>query len=119
MSNNTAGHCFAFCSLFESEILLHLILEKWNHPLSSDDGFRQDILETAASLLETAADEHCTDVFIEGMKANQMNFIAAIWYVEFCSIQDPVENRQERHNWLVDVRRSLPSCFCSTELLEP
>ena len=73
MSENTAGHCFAFCSLFESEILLQLILEKWNHPLSSDEGFRQDILEAAAALLETASHEHCSEIFIEGIPANQMN----------------------------------------------
>ncbi len=119
MSDNTAGHCFAFCSLFESEILLQLILEKWNHPLSSDDGFRQDILEATTTLLETAADENCSEIFIEGIPANQMNFIAAVWYIELCSIQDPVENRQARNDWLVDIRKSLPSCFCSSELLEP
>lgn len=119
MSNNTAGHCFAFCSLFESEILLQLLLEKWSHPLAQDESFRQDLLETATSLLETASEEHCSEIFIEGLPANQMNFVAAIWYVEFCSVQDPVENLDARRNWLKNVRQSLPSCFCSTELLEP
>lgn len=119
MSDNTAGQCFAFCSLFESEILLQLILEKWNHPLSMEDGFRQDVLEAAAALLETASDEHCSEIFIEGLPANQMNFIAAVWYVEFCSIQDPVDDRQTRHQWLIDIRKSLPSCFCSTDMLAP
>lgn len=119
MSDNTAGHCFAFCSLFESELLLQLLMDKWKHPFSADEGFRQNVLEAAASLLETAADENCSEVFIEGLPANQMNFVAAVWYVEFCSVQDPTENREARQAWLKGIRQSLPSCFCPTDLLEP
>ena len=119
MTNNTAGLCFTFCSLFESEIFLQLVLEKWDHPLASDVDFRQDILEAASSLLEIASDEHCSEFFIEDLPANQMNFVAAVWYVEFCSIQDPVENRQARDNWLTEIRKSLPSCFCPSDLPEP
>ena len=117
--DNTASHCFAFCSLFESEVLLQLLLEKWNHPLAENEGFREAVLESTALLLETASDEHCSEVFIEGLPANQMNFVASVWYVEFCSVQDPVEFQPARQQWLKDVRHSLPSCFCSTEMLEP
>lgn len=119
MTDNTAAQCYAFCSLFESEILLRLMLQNWNHPFAEDEAFRNGLLESATELLMTAADESCSQIFIEGLPANEMNFVSAVWYVEWSSAQDDASvERNSRQRWLENVRKSLPSCFCDTELLD-
>lgn len=58
MPNNqesNAGKCLAFCSLFESEVLVWLMLRNWSHRLPEDDEYRSQIIETAAGVLSAAA----------------------------------------------------------------
>lgn len=115
--NNTAKQCLSICPLFEAELLVQLMLQNWQHPWSSDYAFRQQLLESATELLSVASQESCSEVFIEGVQAKDMNLISAIWYVEWCAVQDEPEERENRQRWLDDVRRALPSCFCPPDLL--
>ena len=116
-NDNTAKRCLAICPLFEAELLVELMLRSWGHPFAINESFRQGLLESATELLVTASDESCNEVFIEGLPAREMNFVAAIWYAEWCAVQDDAHERDAREKWLSDVRRSLPSCFCPTDLL--
>ena len=117
MIDGTARQCYAFCSLFESEILLQMMMEKWHHPFANNEEFRGGLLESATELLARAAEESCTEVFIEGLEANSMNFVAAVWYCEWLGVQNDRDQNEARQKWLTLVRRSLPSCFCSSNLL--
>lgn len=119
MEDSNASRCLAMCPLFEAELLLELMLEKWGHPYSKDESFRQDILETATELLQVASRKSCNQVFIEGMSAREMNFVSAVWYVEWNGVQDSTADRQEREAWLRTIRKVLPSCFCSPDALGP
>ena len=119
MGHNNADQCLAICPLFEAELLLALMLEKWGHPNADDEGFRADLLEATTELLQVASDENCKEIFIEGMPSRDMNFVSAVWYVEWNSVQDAAANRQERELWLRKVRQTLPSCFCPAENLGP
>jgi hypothetical protein len=121
MTDSNAKRCLAICPLFEAELLLELMLKNWDHPLVEDESFRSGLLESATELLMTASDEACDQVFIEGLLSSQMNLIAAIWYCEWISVQDSLSDHlsRRRQTWLKIVRRSLPSCFCSPDLLEP
>lgn len=119
MADNNAQRCLAICPLFEAELLLALMLRNWGHPFAGDEVFQQSVLESATELLTTASDETCTELFIEGLPANDMNFVSAVWYVEWCGAQDDDRERDGRQKWLADVRRALPSCFCPLDLLEP
>jgi hypothetical protein len=111
----------AICSLFESEVLVWLLLRNWDHPFSEDIEFRNGLLETAAEVLNTAAARPQVSLFIEGLPATDMNLIAAIWYAENLAIEDSKdetpENYQARLKWLGSVRRALPSCFCPQDHL--
>ncbi|MEI8210601.1 MAG: hypothetical protein WCI02_00490 [Planctomycetota bacterium] len=117
MMDSNAKRCLAICPLFEAELLLHLMLSNWQHPFANDEAFRQGLLECATELLLTASHDDCEEVFIEGLKSSEMNFVAAVWYAEWCGAQDDSHERESRNLWLKNVRRSLPSCFCSTDLL--
>lgn len=119
MEDSNASRCLAICPLFEAELLLALMLEKWSHPYADDESFRQEVLEAATELLQVASEESCNEVFIEGLSAHDMNFVSAIWYVEWNSIQDATADRQEREIWLRTIRQVLPSCFCSPGNLGP
>ncbi|MAD80262.1 MAG: hypothetical protein CMJ50_05370 [Planctomycetaceae bacterium] len=119
MDENVAKRCLAICPLFEGELLLELILRHWNHPFADEELFRQQLLETATEVLMTSSDSSCQHVFIDELPPQQMNFISAIWYVEFCAVQDDDRQRELRERWLAEVRRCLPSCFCPLDLLEP
>jgi hypothetical protein len=108
------------CSLFESEILVWLVLRNWHHPLSEDLEYRSDLLESAAELLASAC-SNSEQIFVEGMPTQDMNLIAAIWYCESCALQAPSEHedREARLEWLRTIRRSLPSCFYAQDDLNP
>lgn len=118
MTGNTAKQCLAICPLFEAELLVQLMLINWGHPFAGEEPFRQELVESATELLMTASDESCREVFIEGLPTKEMNFVSAVWYAEWCGAHDDDRERVLRQKWLSDVRRALPSCFCSTELLE-
>lgn len=111
--DKNASRCLAICPLFEAELLLAMMLEKWDHPYANDVSFRQEVLEAATELLQVASSDSCNEVFIKGLSARDMNFVSAVWYVEWNSVQDANADRQGREAWLRSVRQVLPSCFCS------
>src|SRR2546430_2423385 len=104
-------------SLFEAELLVRLMLRNWQHPLADDLEYGNALLEAAAEALRSAAQG---EQLIEGVPAASINLVAAVWYAESCALQpgdaDP-ETVQARENWLIAVRRALPSCFCDPDLL--
>ncbi|HUT95513.1 MAG TPA: hypothetical protein VMY37_39020 [Thermoguttaceae bacterium] len=118
---SNAERSLAICSLFESEVLVWLLLRNWHHPLAEDDDFRNQLLETATAVLDTAAHGPRNSVFIEGMPASDMNLVAALWYAENRALEDlQIESSEEhgaRLRWLEAVRRGLPSCFCPQDNL--
>ena len=119
--DTNAAKSFAFCSLFESELLVWLMLRNWGHPLSEDEEYRSQLLETATEVLNAAATGLRDQVFIEGMLATDLNLVAAIWYAEPRAIEDVESATQQdleaRRQWLDTVRRTLPACFCFREFL--
>jgi hypothetical protein len=121
MPTSNAERSKVICSLFESEVLVWLLLRNWNHPLAEDIEFRNDLLETATEVLNSAATSSKEAIFIEGLPATDMNLIAAIWYAENVSLEDSRTASPEKHkarlDWLESVRRSLPSCFCPQDNL--
>ena len=107
------------CPLFESELLLELMLRYWNHPFADNADFRGNLLETVTDVL-TAASEGLSDCeLIPGLPTAEMNFVAAVWYVEHCAVNDAngKSNVSNRVRWLNAIRRSLPSCFCDPNSL--
>ena len=121
LPTSNAARSLAACSLFESELLIWLMLCNWRHPLAENGDFRSELLETAAAVLDEAASGPGENVFIEGLPAADMNLIAAIWYAEHQSLADvstkSPEEHQARLRWLAAVRRALPSCFCPQDHL--
>ncbi len=115
LSSNAERSLF-LCNLFESELLIWLLLKNWKHPLSENQEFRNDLLESATSLLEAASSQGQQEAYFQGMPACDMNLISAIWYVEQLSIDDEgtidTKEKSIRRKWLDEVRRTLPSCFC-------
>jgi hypothetical protein len=118
MTDNNAQRCLAICPLFEAELLLELMLINWEHPFAQEESFRQALLESGTELLMAASDDACTEVFIEGLPTREMNLVSAVWYAEWCGVQDDNRERELRQKWLSEVRRALPSCFCPTDLLD-
>lgn len=109
-------------SLFESEVLVWLMLRNWNHPLADDKRFHSALLETATEVLVEAAASGCEQVFVQGMPARDMNLISALWYAESCALEDRdsytnQSEKEERLEWLDSVKHSLPSCFCPLDAL--
>jgi hypothetical protein len=122
-SPNNAEKCLAICALFESELLIWLMLKNWNHPFSDDRDFRSQLLERATEVLSAAASHSDDAAFVEGVPAKDMNLVAAIWYVEFLAVDhlsaEDQEHRLARTEWLNIVRHALPSCFCAVDDLPP
>jgi hypothetical protein len=113
-----AETALTFTGTFEAEVLVELMLRFWKHPLANDADFRNVLLESAAEALRASI---AGQVLIEGLNANEMNLIAAIWYVEWSdvsmSVADDDQSTNDRHNWLDAVRHALPSCFTNAEFL--
>ncbi|MBN1972849.1 MAG: hypothetical protein JW787_04375 [Sedimentisphaerales bacterium] len=105
-----------FCSVFEGELLVELMLRYWKHPLAEDVEFRNALLENAAKALRLSIEG--TNL-IEGLPPNYMSFIAALWYVEWSFLQnasaDEIQESelQQREAWLNAVQHAVPSCFCN------
>src|SRR5438270_1781949 len=110
-TESVAAKCLAFSGLFEAELLVELLLRHWGHPLAEDKEFKNNVLEGAVNALRLS----CAGAsLIEGILAGQMNFVAAIWYVEWSALVSGAEDSSgQRHRWLEAVRRSIPSCFCN------
>jgi hypothetical protein len=116
---SNAAKSLGFCALFESELLVWLMLRNWGHPFAEDEDYRSGLLETAAEVLNLAAARPDDQAFVEGVPAADMNLVAAIWYAEFRAIEDDRtasrEDTDARLKWLQTVRHTLPSCFCAQE----
>ena len=105
-------------SLFEAELFVRLLLGKWNHPLAEDEEFANGLLEGAASALRDAC---AGQQLMEDLPASDLNFVAAVWYAEQCTVDiggSDVEQIDGRRAWLQAIRRSVPSCFCNPNDLE-
>lgn len=114
-----AKRSLSFTGVFESELLLELMLRFWNHPLAGDAEFRNELLERAAEALRAAV---AGSQLIEDLHPANVNLVAAIWYAELTSFDQgaddyPAELAPQRQEWLETVRRTLPSCFCNPDLL--
>ena len=118
---SNAARSFAFCSMFESELLTLLMLRNWNHPLAEDEDHRSQLLETATEVLKAASEGPEDQVFVAEMPARDMNLVSAIWYVEYLALQDTESSNdpgiEQRRQWLNEVRRTLPACFCPVDHL--
>jgi len=105
-----------FTASFEAELLLEFMLRRWNHPFVDDNEYLNSVLESAISALQEAR----TGVeLLEGIAPEEMTFVAAVWYVEWCGqtanrAEDGPEVSRQRAEWLKTVRRSIPSCFCNS-----
>jgi len=108
---STAEESLRFSCLFEAELLLELMLRYWEHPLGADKDFRQDLIENAAEVLKHSVDG---EMLMEDIKPEEMNFVAAVWYVEWRQITDEPGHDPggKRAAWLEKVRKAVPSCFC-------
>lgn len=96
MTDNNAKQCLAICPLFEAEWLLELMLRNWHHPCAAEESFRQALLESATELLIVTSQEFCEEVFIQGLPAKEMNFVAAVWYAEWVCVQYNGRERDSR-----------------------
>ncbi len=113
---SNAEASLAICSLFESELLLRLMLRQWQHPRAEDEEFQSQLLESATEVLEAAAANN-NHVFVDGIPPSEMNFVSAIWYVENRALEEEctslaTDDINVRVKWLEGIRRALPSCFC-------
>ena len=64
------------------------MMRYWQHPRAEDDDFQAQLLEAATEVLEAACAER-DHVFIDGLPASAMNFVAAIWYAENRALEEP------------------------------
>ncbi len=72
------------CGLYEAELLVALMLDRWAHPRAEDKDFANHLLETAADILNQSKQG---ERFIDDIPPADMNFVAAIWYAEWCQVQ--------------------------------
>lgn len=102
--------------LFEVEVLVELMLRFWQHPLAEDRAFRNLLLENAIEALHASVGGA---VLITDIAPKNMNLIAALWYAELTAVQvgtkEPIKAREERLQWLDQIKQSLPSCFCNPD----
>ncbi len=119
MSKQIAKVSFDFTGLYESELLVELMLRFWSHPKADDADFRNTLLETAAEALRAAV---AGQQLIEGLPPNQMNLVSAIWFAEWNRIENDTEVSEDERTavetWLATLRRSVPACFCAHQFLE-
>ncbi len=115
---SAAKDALNFSGLFESELLVELMLRYWKHPFADDSDFRNNLLETAAEALRLSI---AGKSLIDTLQPKDMNLVAAVWYAEWSSVAGDVQvteaERINRENWLNIVRRALPSCFCDPDQL--
>lgn len=103
--------------MFEAEILCRLVLREWKHPLSENPEYRNHLLEAAADILQSSVSG---EALIDDVSPQHMNLIAAMWLSECTALGDesiPSEERSARRQWLGEIQRALPSCFCNPEFL--
>lgn len=108
----------ALTGMFEAELLIQLMLREWKHPRSNDKEFRNGLLETAAEILQSAVDGASVS---PDLAPENVNLVAALCLAESMLLAndqtiDATENAA-RSDWLENVRRAVPSCFCDPDLL--
>jgi hypothetical protein len=107
--------CLEVSGLFEAELLIELMLRYWSHPLAEDEEFRNALLEGAADVLRSCIGG---EQVLEDIPPDQMNLVAAVWYVEWTTLNNGKEDPQgQRRFWLEKVRQAVPSCFCPPDSL--
>ena len=115
---SAAEESLRFTGLFESELLVELMLRYWKHLRADEREFRNELLEAAAEALRTSV---AGQQLFEDVQPQNMNFVAAIWYAEFSGLDDDSDCQQDervqRQEWLERVQHAVPSCFCDPELL--
>ena|SRR6266849_9811804 len=110
-----AKQCLAFSGLFEVELLVELILRHWQHPLAADAIFRNNLLEQAVEAIRLSISGKR---LIQEIAPENMNYVAAIWYVEWNALASGAEDPEgKRQSWLVALKHSIPSCFCDPDRL--
>ena len=110
----TAGESYRFSETFEAELLVELMLRFRKHPLDDHAEFRNALIESANTVLQASV---AGERLLDDVPPSQMNFVAAVWYVEWTTLQNADQDLKsdelpQRQDWLLTVRRSLPSCFC-------
>jgi hypothetical protein len=101
--------------LFEAELLIELMLRYWNHPYADDENFRQQLLESAAQVLEASVRG---ERLFDELAPQNVNVVAAVCFSETTSIvAEPTADSSAREAWVDQVKRSIPSCFCDPDLL--
>ena len=119
MARSIAKACLQLTGLFEAELLVELLLRHWSHPRAVDADFRSGLLEAAAEVLRASISG---DRLLNALEPENMNLVAAVWYAESVSVQTIAEIVPEelrlRHQWLDQIARSLPSCFCNPDFLD-
>jgi len=118
MAKRIAKTSLNLTGLYESELLVELMLRYWSNPNADDTGFRHGLLEIAAEALRAAvADQK----LIEELPPDQMNLVSAVWFAERNRISnDPELGDEERtavEAWLAIVRRSIPGSSCNQQYL--
>ena len=120
---SNAERSLTICNLFESEVLVWLLLRNWSHPFTEDSDYRNELLEATTEILSAAATQGNHESYIDGLPNCDMNFIAALWYGEFMAIQNAEADRSkdvdEQRRWLTEMRQTFPSCFCAVDDLGP
>ena len=106
---SVAQMCLDLTGLFEAEVLVKLMLHRWQHPYVADDEFANGLLENAAQLLRMAVSGEGSP---PGIPAESLSLIAAIWWAEQLQLTANSLDLEQRRKWLDAVRRALPSCFC-------
>ena len=108
---------YGITGTFEFELLIELLLRQWNHPLALNEEYRNDLMEAVAEALNQAGQGKS---LTEEMKPNEVNMIFAAWHIETSLVANEQDQdlKKQREQWLLSLRRSLPSCFCNQDLLD-
>jgi hypothetical protein len=102
---SVAKKCLAFSGLFEAELLIELMLRYWAHPFAADKDFRNGLLEGVAEVLRSCI---AGQRAMEDIPPRHMNFVAALWYVEWSAISIGAEDPQGRRQaWLDQIRQAM------------
>jgi len=95
--------------MFEAEILIQLLLWRWDHPFKDDLEFQNELLENAAVALKEAIDGQ---QLFDDLPALETNLIAAVYFAEWSAITSGSEDIDgRRQKWLDQLRATIPSCF--------
>jgi hypothetical protein len=114
-----ASASLRLAGLYESELLVELMLRYWQHPFADDPEYRNSLLEAAVDALKGAASGQR---LFDDIPPGRTNLVAAICYAELITIAGESFGPDQtscalRRDWVEKVKRALPSCFCDPDLL--